>query len=297
MSSKQLLHTRNPHVGRYDFKALIKANPQLKRFVKTSAHGDSTINFADDKAVLNLNKALLTQFYGIQFWQIPDGYLCPPIPGRADYIHYLADLLADLTTDSEVSVLDIGTGANCIYPIIGSQAYGWHFVGTDVNKVAINSAKAIVKANKNLHGKIEIRPQNNQSSIFDSVIKQGEYFSLTMCNPPFHASKQEAKTTNQRKQANLTKHRGKSQPLGKLNFGGQQTELWCKGGEIGFLTKMVKESKKCAANVGIFTSLVSKKENLYPLKKLLKKLQAEYVTVIEMRQGQKISRFIAWRFV
>ena len=41
-----------------------------------------------------LNRALLKADYGIDFWDIPPNYLCPPIPGRVDYIHHLADLLA-----------------------------------------------------------------------------------------------------------------------------------------------------------------------------------------------------------
>jgi 23S rRNA (adenine1618-N6)-methyltransferase len=43
----------------------------------------------------------------------------PSIPGRADYIHYIADLLAEsnngIIPRSWDQGLDIGIGANCIY--------------------------------------------------------------------------------------------------------------------------------------------------------------------------------------
>ncbi len=90
-----MLHPRNPHRERYNFKQLIETNPALKPFVRPNAFGDESIDFSNPAAVLMLNKSLLKHFYKIDFWEIPDGYLCPPIPGRADYIHNMADLLSE----------------------------------------------------------------------------------------------------------------------------------------------------------------------------------------------------------
>jgi 23S rRNA (adenine1618-N6)-methyltransferase len=44
-----------------------------------------------------------------------------------------------------------------------------------------------------------------------------------------------------------------------------------------------------------FTCLVSKKENLRKIYKQLNKLNATYKT-IQMNQGNKQSRFVAWKF-
>ena len=160
------LHPRNKHHGRYDFDELIKSSPELNKYVITNAYDDRTIDFFDPAAVKMLNKALLKHFYGIVFWDIPENYLCPPIPGRADYMHHIADLLADdkhsgsksrnnffLSEGSapahgnEVKCLDIGVGANCIYPIIGCMENGWTFIGSDIDPVAVESAKNIVRKN------------------------------------------------------------------------------------------------------------------------------------------------------
>lgn len=294
------LHPRNPHQGRYDLEALCKSCPQLGPYLKSNPKNETTIDFSDSKAVLYLNKALLAHYYKIANWQIPDGYLCPPIPGRADYIHYIADLLTsvdhpDVPTGKNIQVLDIGTGANCIYPIIGSQSYGWRFVATEIDPVAVKVAEVIVQSNPRLSKLVKLRLQQNPNAIFKGIINPTDRFELTMCNPPFHASLAEAKAANQRKRNNLNK--GKAvRSDSPLNFGGQNTELWCADGEIGFLTRMAKESVDYSRQVYYFTSLVSKRENVPPLKKLLSRLGAQKIDVIMMSQGQKVSRLLVWSF-
>ncbi|MEE6801750.1 RlmF-related methyltransferase, partial [Escherichia coli O8:H10] len=118
-AQKPGLHPRNRHRSRYDLDALCIDEPNLRGFIIATPAGEPTVNFADPEAVKALNKALLAHFYGVKHWDIPDGFLCPPVPGRADYIHHLADLLAETSVDGAIprqtSVLDIGTGANCIY--------------------------------------------------------------------------------------------------------------------------------------------------------------------------------------
>ncbi len=303
------LHPRNPHQGRYDLAALCNTSPELTRYIKPNPKGDNTIDFSDEKSVLCLNKALLAHYYHVTHWQIPEGYLCPPIPGRADYIHYAADLLpknmpnldVSVSTSKKINVLDIGTGANCIYPIIGSQSYGWDFVATDIDPVSIKVANTIVQSNACLSNKVTLVLQTDPQFIFKGVIKDHDRFDLTLCNPPFHASMAEAKAGSERKWNNLNK--GKSQKIEKerhqpkLNFGGQKAELWCPGGELAFLTRMINESVAFSKQVCWFTSLVSKSENVAPIKKQLRQLGAQQVEVVEMSQGQKISRLVAWSFL
>ena len=295
------LHPRNPHQGRYDLEALCASCPELTPYLKRNPKGETTIDFSDSRAVLLLNKALLAHYYHIKNWQIPEAYLCPPIPGRADYIHYIADLLTSakhplVSTGKKVKVLDIGTGANCIYPIIGSQSYGWKFVASDIDPVAVKVAELIVQSNPRLRKLVKLRLQKDANAIFRGIITAGDRFDLTLCNPPFHASIAEAQAANQRKRNKL----GQGKPPGSrspLNFGGQAHELCCAGGEIGFLTRMANESVEYSQQVYWFTSLVSKAENIPPLKKLLSRLGAKTIEVITMSQGQKISRVLVWSFL
>lgn len=298
LPEKEPLHPRNRHRSLYDFKLLIESTPELKKFVFTNQYDSETIDFANPNAVKFLNKALLKQFYNISNWDIPTNYLCPPIPGRADYIHYMADLLASsndgiIPKGKNIHCLDIGVGANCVYPIIGNFEYGWSFVGSDIDAAAINSAKKIVDTNSNLKN-IELRKQNSSEHIFKGVIKSDEVFDVTICNPPFHSSLAEAQAGTIRKVKNLSGGKTKN-PV--LNFGGQNAELWCKGGEKEFISKMIKESVAFSANCFWFSSLVSKSENLKSIYYELEKVNAIEVKTIEMKQGNKISRIVAWTFL
>ncbi|WP_417789999.1 23S rRNA (adenine(1618)-N(6))-methyltransferase RlmF [Terasakiella pusilla] len=294
MDRKSKLHPRNRHKDGYDFTKLHASLPALKSFTKKNPSGQSTIDFQDDKAVRTLNQALLKAYYGIEFWNIPQNYLCPPIPGRVDYIHHLADLLADdnngdIPCGRDVHVLDIGTGANLVYPLTGQAEYGWQFSGSDIDVVSLKAAKEICQSNKL---KIALKHQKNKNNIFKGIIGTKDYFHLSMCNPPFHASEAEANKGTQRKWKNL----GKGQSS-KLNFGGQKAELWCPGGERRFITRMIEESAGFADQCRWFTTLVSKKENLPHLERQLHKTNVMDYKVIDMAQGQKISRFIAWTFI
>jgi 23S rRNA (adenine1618-N6)-methyltransferase len=292
------MHPRNRHAARYDFPQLIAANPELASFLTHTPTGEETVDFTDPAAVKALNKALLKQFYNVQHWDIPAGYLCPPIPGRADYIHHAADLLATVNGGvvpggKSVHVLDIGVGANCVYPILGTREYNWRFVGADIDPVAIRAAKHMVAANPALTGRIDLRLQPHKASIFDDVVKPREEFDLTVCNPPFHASAAEAAASNQRKNHNL----GHAQALEPSpNFGGKNTELWYEGGEEAFVRLMVEQSVPLASRVLWFTSLISKKETLPSAYHFLKQAGALDVQTIPMSQGQKVSRLVAWTF-
>ncbi len=285
------LHPRNLHNTRYDFEALCKTNPELKSYVSLNKYDDLSIDFANPKAVLALNKTLLQHHYEIKNWEIPQDYLCPPIPGRADYIHYIADLLGKT---ENIKGLDIGVGANCIYPIIGVSVYNWKFTVSDIDPVAIDNIKKILTSNKKLQNNITIKLQKNKNYIFDGIIDKSDKFDFTMCNPPFHKSSADAQNGSNRKVSNLTKQKTNN---ATLNFSGQSNELWCQGGELAFIKKMIIQSEKYKNNCLWFTTLVSKIDHLKEIYRALKKVKAIEVKTVEMKQGQKITRFVAWSFL
>lgn len=308
ITEKTNLHPRNLDRFGYDFKQLIKDSPQLEAFVSFNEHhidsSDSeqakqTIDFSNPEAVKSLNKALLLSHYNIQDWDIPKNYLCPPIPGRADYIHYIADLLAlsnngNIPEGHNVQGLDIGIGANGIYPIIGNAAYGWSFVGTDIDEKAIENCSAIIKANPKLIDNISLQQQTESRFIFKNIITPEDKFAFTICNPPFHKSLEEATKGSLRKVNNL-ENKKLTTPV--LNFGGHDAELWCEGGELGFITQMIYESAKYPMQCLWFTTLVSKQAHLSSIYKTLNKVNIVEIKTIDMAQGQKNSRIVAWTFM
>lgn len=291
------LHPRNRFQSPYAFQALVKANPALLPFVVKNPKGEDTVSFSDPAAVLELNRSLLFHAYGLKSYALPQGFLCPPVPGRADYVHALADLFAELNQGKipkgpGIRILDIGTGANVIYPLIGSSEYDWAFVGTDINKRATEIAEAIGKANPTIEPRLEIRLQLDHKAILKGMIKNGEVMDAVMTNPPFHASRQEAMAANARKNKGLKKQEEQHQ-----NFSGLYDELICEGGEIGFVSRMINESRFYDKRVLWFSSLVSKKDSLRYIFRALKAAEPIDYRVIEMTQGQKQTRILAWTFL
>ncbi len=289
------MHPRNRHQGLYDFTELTRLCPALAAHVQANPLGGPTIDFANPDSVRLLNQALLHQHYGLKHWQLPNDYLCPPVPGRADYVHALADLLAlDLGAviprGVAIAALDIGVGANCIYPLIAHQAYGWRFVGTDINNETLAHAQHNISANQ-LDSAISLRLQSNRGQIFRCVIKADEHFAVSMCNPPFHASAKEAIDARRQKWAGL-----KRADSG-FNFGGLDAELWCTGGEASLIKRMIRESLGYADNFVWFTTLVARSTHLPQLQKHLQQAEAAEMHTKPMAQGQKQSRMLAWSFM
>jgi len=297
-SIKTELHPRNKNRERYDLTALVEAVPTLNNFIKPNKYGENSIDFAQPKAVKYLNKAILKHYYGIDYWDFPDKNLCPPIPGRADYIHYLADLLSksnskNIPKGNKIKCLDIGVGANCIYPIIGAIEYGWNFIGSDIDPNSIESANNIVSKNPSLKGKINCILQKNTNNYFKGIIQSSDKIDLSLCNPPFHSSIKEALKGTRRKVQNLSGKRTKNP---KLNFAGVSHELVCKGGEAQFIQQMIKESQSFEKNCFWFTTLVSKQANLDKCYRTLEKVKANYHS-IPMGTGNKKTRILAWTFL
>ncbi len=298
-SEKTNLHPRNLHRFGYDFPVLIDACTELEPFVFVNQYNTQTIDFSDADAVKTLNKALLKKYYGVEHWDIPNQYLCPPIPSRVDYIHHLADLLAsnnngEIPTGENVQGLDIGIGANAIYPLLGNACYGWSFVGTDTDETALQNCKKIFGSNPQLMDFMSLQLQIEPRFLFKNIITVEDRFAFTICNPPFHASEAEANKANLRKINSLQNTKSRAP---HLNFGGQNAELWCEGGELRFITQMIFESVKYAKQVLWFSTLVSKKDHLSSLYKTLNKVNAAEIKTIEMIHGQKTSRIVAWTFM
>jgi len=298
-AEKTVLHPRNRLRDRYDFKQLVTVCPEFSKYVKVNSFGNESIDFANPKAVKWLNKALLKHYYSIEYWDIPSGYLCPPISGRADYIHHIADLLGKsnngkIPTGHKIKCMDIGIGASCVYPIIGNKEYGWSFIGSDIDRAALESDRKIIHYNAFLKRNVELRFQENPNDIFHGIMLRNEPIDLTICNPPFHTSSEEAQKGTLRKLSSLN---ARKVTTPTLNFGGQSNELWCDGGEERFVRNMIRQSKQFASNCFWFSTIISKQSHLEGICEALKDANAVEIQIIPMAQGTKTSRIVAWTFM
>jgi len=290
------LHPRNKHRDRYDFEQLIVCYPELVPFVTKNVHNEESIDFSNLEAVRMLNKAILKYYYDVENWDIPSDYLCPPIPGRADYIHHIADILGNhnqgkIPTGNHIKCLDIGVGASCVYPIIGNSAYGWTFVGADIDAVALESGNTILEANPKLKGQVELRWQKNIRDIYYGMIQKDELFDLSICNPPFHDTLAESETLQSSNSLQTSENENPTQKTGIHN-----SELCCEGGEERFLKDMIRQSKNFAASCLWFSTLILKQSHLKSVLEALQNANATEVKNIPMCQGKKAIHLVVWTF-
>ena len=85
-------------------------------------------------------------------WDCPVTNLCPRIPSRVNYLLWLSIHMEEAVT----KVVDVGTGATLIYPLIGWKLFRWKFIGLEINQRSYLSSKALVELNK-LEECIEVR--------------------------------------------------------------------------------------------------------------------------------------------
>jgi hypothetical protein len=92
---------------------------------------------------------------------LPDDRLCPPVPNRMSYLKYLHTLIHTTDEPTPTTVLDIGAGASCVYPLLGFSMYGWRFIGSDIDSTAVQWARRNIATN---HQETNIRIVQVQDS-------------------------------------------------------------------------------------------------------------------------------------
>lgn len=286
---KSGFHEKNEFRLGYDLPSLERANKDLKPFLSRE-EGEIRVDYTHSQAVIELNRAILKHHFQMQEWFLPEGALCPAIPGRWDYLLRLRDLLPQ---EAPLRGLDIGTGSSLIYSLLAVYGLNIRMVGSDISQESLQHARKILHANPLLPQQVELRHQAVAHHIFQGIVKSDETFDFCLCNPPFHGSEKEAEQAAQRKAKNLDLPQ---QLATSSNFGGRHHELWCKGGEAAFLKKMMKESLLFASQIRWFSSLVSKSENVAPMIKFLKKHHATAIEIFPLEHGNKKSRAVAWSF-
>ncbi|CAI8281258.1 MAG: Ribosomal RNA large subunit methyltransferase F [Owenweeksia sp. TMED14] len=282
------MHPDNPFNKNYNFNELTESHPKLSTFVIPGRSERKSIDFSRPEAVIALNTALLKKTFDIN-WKLKPGNLCPAVPGRLDYLFYAKDLLGDQKSRN-VNLLDIGTGASLIYPLLATAAFNWNCTASEVDEESLNFAKNILLLNPKLKT-TTLRGQPFKSKILERIVEENDYFDLVICNPPFHKTQSDAEKQNIRKNKNL--HNKKTLAH---NFGGNSNELWYKGGEVAFIKAMALESARFKMQVEWFTCLVSNAEHIKNLKRCIMKSKPTEIRIVEMAQGNKQSRFIAWTF-
>lgn len=256
--------------------------------VDDTEDGRIRVDFKDWESTRALTASILRVKYDVQGWDIPSGHLVPPVPNRLNYLSWLHKLDAlsaptwrETGDGAHVRVLDIGTGASVIYPLLGAATYGWSFVGSDVTDVALEGAKANARLNPHLDALIEIRDARASDGTFNvlsGVVKPDEKFTFCMCNPPFFESLDEAGLNP------------------NTACGGTSTEMVCEGGEEAFIKAMFRDSLEMKHSIHWFTTMCGKKKTMTKMRSVFHTMRVPAVRTTELVQGKTSRWCIAWSF-
>ena len=227
-----------------DFLILIKEFPELKKYIKKHDEKIEEFSFdwSNNDLSLLMTKSILNYYFNIKYYDIPKGFLIPPVPSRLNYLNLINELIKDIKKENIIGV-DIGTGANIIYPILGNSIYNWKFICSEINNESYNNAKLILQKN-NLEENINLIKQENKNNIFVSIINQENKYTFSMCNPPYYDYEQEIKIEDKKRDT-------------EYNF----DEVYYEKGELGFFERYFEESICYKKNIFLFTILIGKKSN------------------------------------
>ncbi|XP_030531887.1 RNA N6-adenosine-methyltransferase mettl16 isoform X1 [Rhodamnia argentea] len=329
------IHPRNKYSENPpDFALLASLYPSFNPFVFYGRDGRPRIDWTDFNATRELTRVLLLHDHGLDWW-IPDGQLCPTVPNRSNYIHWIEDLLSSEiipkinSNVDNIRGFDIGTGANCIYPLLGASLLGWSFVGSDVTDAAFEWAERNVKTNPQVSDLIEIRKVD---TCIDAVLgedssKEDLLFcgSKSICGNSIGRELAPISSSTCDDAVEEKSYSGPPILFGvirdgetfdfcmcnppffesmeeaslnpKTSCGGTPQEMVCPGGEKAFITRIIEDSVRLKHSFRWFTSMVGRKSNL---KSLIAKLREVGVTIVkttEFVQGQTCRWGIAWSFI
>ncbi|KAG7484066.1 hypothetical protein MATL_G00045170 [Megalops atlanticus] len=287
MALNKSMHPRNRYKDKPpDFAYLASKYPEFQQHVHTNLTGRVGLNFKDPEAVRALTCTLLKEDFGLTI-EIPLERLIPTVPLRLNYIHWVEDLIGGAGDGAPRRGIDIGTGASCIYPLLGATMNGWFFLATEVDDICFNYAKKNVEQN-GLSDLIKVVKVPQKTLLMDALKEESAMvYDFCMCNPPFFANQLEAKGVNSR-----NAHRP---PPSSVNTGGV-TEIMAEGGELEFVKRIIHDSLQLKKRLRWYSCMLGKKCSLTPLKEELRKQGVPKVTHTEFCQGRTMRWALAWSF-
>lgn len=285
---------QRPPYSTVDFKALAKADPDFKQTWQACS---GKLDFQDPSTLQTLSKAILRVDFGIDL-SLPDNRLCPPIPNRWNYVAWIQGLL-DSTSPShsnryepsrEVVGLDIGTGASGIYAMLCLKSRpSWTMCATDIDKVSFESAAANFAKN-NLLSRTKMLQTTSSMPLIPLEALGTQHLDFTLCNPPFFNDSAEMEKS--------LSGEGKATGPNAICTGANN-EMVCSGGDLGFVTRIVKESLILRGKVTWYSSMLGKLSSAKAIVELIKSLGISNWAVGVLDPGTKTGTkrwVVAWSF-
>ncbi|KAK4445974.1 hypothetical protein QBC34DRAFT_450998 [Podospora aff. communis PSN243] len=275
------------------FLNLYASEPNFRQLASQDAafaaiyRDDGKLDFNDPLAMMQLTKTLLKVDFGLKI-ELPDDRLCPPVPNRHNYILWLKRLLDTSSYEPsgrKICGVDIGTGASCIYPLLGTAQRPWRFVATDIDPKSLDYARRNVRLN-GLEDRIQVLERERASPLIPLSDLPVESVDFVMMNPPFYSSEDEMLSSAQRKER---------PPHSACT--GAPVEMVCEGGEVAYIGRMMDESLVLRDRVQWYTAMVGKASSIETLVERLRKNNIDNFAVTEFVQGNKTRRWaLGWSF-
>ena len=259
------------------------------------------IDWEHPSATYELTKATLLDEFNLK-WELPKWNepecekqstpspknLVPPVPRSINYLCWVKDLVVyshahqvisfDLlsTKMPQINGLDVGTGASCIFSLLGSVVSPqWNFVATDIVASSLQHAQKLSLMNS-LEGRIGFQLVENAqyvSPVLNDIKKP--HISFSICNPPFFSSYD----GDSERKSKLAKFEGKEHEKAGL-------------GELEFFKCMFYDSRPF--ELIWFTCMFGRKASLLSAFEIVDSSVETYATALV--QGNTTRWCIAWRF-
>ncbi|EFO26532.1 hypothetical protein LOAG_01952 [Loa loa] len=300
MPVNEKMHPRNPYKDKPpDFSLLADKFVEFRSHCYVGSNGKLKMNFRDTNAVRILARTLLRSDFGLDV-NIPPDCLVPRIPQRLNYILFIDDLLKANGISENAVGIDIGTGASCVYALLGAKQFGWRFVATDADAFAVEIASQNVEKN-GMTERIEVVRVPADCMIKNVVRSHPETeFTFCMCNPPFYEYDEFEEKFRYLRDNVLTNSGGGSngavRPAPHSATVARSNELAVMGGEVAFVSRLIEDSFVLQNTVKLYTSMVGKKSSLVELRKKLGRCLSVRSTVTTLYQGKTHRWVLAWTF-
>jgi len=289
----------NEDADRVDFAILAQHNEEFRKHLITTSDGKGRINWNSPEALKALTAATLDYKFNIK-WDIPLNTLCPPVPNRATYVRWISKLLGSsraVNTGSTVKGIDVGTGASCIYPLLGKAMFGYHFLATDTDPVSLEWAKKNITSN-GWEDAITTKLQTEPTAVLSGLLNEGEQYDFVVCNPPFFDKAERQGAASEGTDVPQGGH-GVANPSAprkdrttNLTAGEHSTE----GGEAAFVGRMIDESLELRTRVTWYSAMIGRKQSLTALRKTLESLKDVSIRCTNIMHGKTTRWLLAWTF-
>ena len=247
-----------------------------------------------------LTRALLRTHLDVQLPYLEENHLCPPVPNRFFYLHWIHSELLSKNAGGVGSHrgLDIGSGATAIYSLLAAKFFHYHMVTTEIDVNAAAMAQKNVEAN-HLSSHVHVArvpPSHSQDpsqppggplerslvAFEQLLLQQQKPLDFVMTNPPFY-------------DPSTMEHVNPRAGDGRARTAMTVSEGSYPGGEVGFVTEMIADSLRRPHASRWFSSMLGKKTSLSFLQKTLTHvLGPSHIRVTEYGPGQYTRWFLAW---